>query len=332
MTTPTGMLQFSSEASPDPTSGYTLDDNARALMIALFMEENSYHYVSLYLNYLKISQREDGSWCNFLLNGIFYPDYDSEDSIGRATLACCLATLSDWSDIRLQAARILQRALPHIQSLSSPRAVAYALLGLSKMKHGILPEKIRHELISRHTDYLIGLYQKQKDHNWYWFEQGMSYCNAILPQSLFSVYASTGDKRALKTAHETMNFLNSVLFDRGYLNIIGNEGWLQKGCTKALYDQQPVDAASVALACWEAYESIGRTEYRYLAEHARQWYHGKNINQCKVYNQSTGGCHDALTREGVNANQGAEAVLSFLLTELMAEGKLNQKSQRVQTS
>ena len=122
----------------------------------------------------------------------------------------------------------------------------------------------------------------------------------------------------MKIGHDSLYFLNGILFRDGYLNIVGNEGWYSKGGAIPLFDQQPVDAASINFACMEAYESIGNKEYLDLAKLAHAWYRGANIHSLSLYNEKTGGCFDALTADGVNLNQGAESTLSLLLCDLHA--------------
>ena len=144
---------------------------------------------------------------------------------------------------------------------------------------------------------------------------------------MFCLYRLTGDKKTLNIANNTMGFLCDTLFARGYLNIIGNEGWYQKGSSPARFDQQPVDAASTAFACLEAYNATGKIEYLEKANASYQWYHGRNIHGLSLYDKNSGGCFDALTANGVNLNQGAESILSLLLTEQYVAHNLNELNQ-----
>ena len=328
MTDDVGMLQFSRNGSPDPRSGYTLDDNARGLLVALNMGENGYAYACRYLDFLLQAQRPDGTWSNFLLDGKYSSRFDSEDSIGRALLACSAATRSDWLDVSSVASGLIRNKLSSVMGFTSPRAIAYSLVGLCK---GKMPcsDKFLQKLINKLSGCLIGLYSRCRSHDWMWFEDYFTYCNAILPQALFCAYAYNGDKKCLQIAQESLDFLNGILFSQGYLNIVGNQGWYQRGGRLPLFDQQPVDAASVAFACQEAFNCLGKNEYLQLASLAHQWYHGHNIHRLNLYDDASGGCYDALTREGVNTNQGAEAVLSLLLAEQLMESaypELNVKS------
>lgn len=320
MSDSTGMLQFSQLDCPDPGSGYTLDDNARALMVALYMEEGR-ELAFRFTSFLeKCQQPADRSWSNLFVNGHFSSRCDSEDSIGRALLACSMGTLSEWEEVAQLCTALLDRNLPRVINFSSPRAIAYTLLALCK---GSGLEK-KH-LLNTMAEYLLSLYRAKKSKSWYWFEDYLTYCNGILPQSMLAVYAINGDNRFLKAGLDSLNFLNSILFRNGYLNIIGNQGWYQKGGNIPLFDQQPVDAASASFACYEAYQVTAGSEYLKLAELSHSWYRGNNIHGLSLYNPKTGGCFDALTEKGVNLNQGAEAVLSLLLTDLLIAGRLNRQ-------
>lgn len=331
MTDENGMLQFSLADCPDPRSGYTLDDNARALLAALYMGEEAYSYARCYMKFLIQALRPDGTWSNLLRDGKYSSRFDSEDSIGRAILACSAATIGVWPDLAVQATQLISNKLSDATGFSSPRGIAYTLVGLCR---GKMPcsDKYLCETINKLAGFLTGLYERNRSRDWLWFEDYLTYCNAILPQALFCVYSFNGDKKCLKIAHESINFLNGILFRKGYLNIIGNQGWYCRGGRLPLFDQQPVDAASTAFACWEAYQCLGKSEYLHLARLAHQWYRGKNIHHLSLCNADTGGCFDALTSEGINANQGAEAVLSLLLTDMLMEGSIRNELQEVKTS
>jgi len=330
MTDEIGMLQFSQYDQPDPRSGYTLDDNARALLATLYMGEEGYPYACRYMSFLTKAQSSDGTWSNFLLDGKYYSNFDSEDSVGRAIVACSAATISVWPDLAFQASQLISNKLGDVIGFSSPRAIAYTLVGLCK---GKMPcsDKQLHDIVKRLSAFLIALYERTRRRDWFWFEDYLTYCNAILPHALFCVYSFNGDKKCLKIAHEAMNFLNAILFREGCLNIIGNQGWYHRRGSLPLFDQQPVDAASTAFACWEAYQCLGKNEYINLANLACQWFRGKNIHGLSLYNDITGGCFDAITKDGLNANQGAESALSLLLTELLMESSIRSQLHVVQT-
>lgn len=317
LTDNTGMIQFARGAQPDPNSGYTVDDNARALLVALRMEgEEREQYAQIYIRFLYSAQRENGEWCNLKLKRGFVPYLDSEDSVGRAFAACSVAADCDIEEVRRLARKMVVKALPAVFELKNPRSMAYALLGSIK-SYFVFPQYrgVLAWAAGEFSDRLIDLYSRNMSSSWKWFEDSLTYCNAILPHALFAYYAFSGDQKALRAAEEAMGFLRDKLLEKGYLHIIGNRGWWSRGKEIPLYDQQPVDACSMVLACLEAFQATGKKDYLSMADIARAWYWGKNINKVSLYNVETGGCHDALTPEGVNLNQGAEAVISFLFTQ-----------------
>lgn len=319
MTDDTGMLQFCRLDQPDPYSGHTLDDNARAFILSIFMEDGQ-DLAQKYLNFMDSCQQEDGSWSNLLLTGRYSSLINSEDSIGRALLALSVGTSRcKWEEIKNRSRDLWQLNLPRIVTFTSPRAVAYTINALAI---GEAVKKVH--TMTKMADYLLNIYQNKKGAGWYWFEDYMTYCNGILPQAMIAVYEITGDKRYLKAGLETLNFLNEILFRDGYLNIIGNQGWYQRGQPIPIYDQQPVDAASTAFACYQAYTITAKSEYLELARKAHDWYFGANINGLSLYDANSGGAYDALTPSGVNLNQGAEAVLSLLLTDQLISSLTNR--------
>ncbi|MGE5391052.1 MAG: hypothetical protein ACM3PE_08295 [Deltaproteobacteria bacterium] len=322
MTDENGMMQFSHLDVPDTGSGYTLDDNARALMLTADNEDMQ-ELAAVYAAYLFKAQDKNGNWCNLLVNRTYYSTYDSEDSIGRALLACATGFNSQSEGIRELCQDMFKRNLPRVLSFSSPRAIAYSLLALCRYQLQAWPSSYK-TLAEHLSDELTKLYRLKHDRHWMWFEDYLTYCNGILPQALLAFAGVSGDKSAMAIGMETLAFLNEVIFRAGYLNIVGNEGWYQRGGEIALFDQQPVDAASIISVLLEAYQLLGNKHYLDLAFTAYDWYYGSNYHGLLLYNEQTGGCFDGLTKDGINLNQGAEAILSLLLSDLMMEEYVGQ--------
>jgi hypothetical protein len=328
MTDSTGMIQFSDKSRPLPESGYTVDDNARALIVAMGMKERERErLIKVYSRFLEEAQDNGGVWWNLKINGEFSPVLNSEDCIGRGVLAASFALSCDIAEAKNSAVRMLKKALPVASRLTSARAMAYLLLGLVNLINNsydqvhLLPKA--REMAGR----LINLYEKNRGDDWLWFEDKLTYCNALLPHSLFGFYTISGDRKALKVARDTLKFLTDSLFRRGYLIIVGNRGWWQKESDIPPFDQQPVDAASIVLACLQAYIATGEAEYVEKAQMAYKWYWGKNINGLPLFNEQTQGCHDALVPEGVNLNQGAEAIISFLMAHQVLNDVMEENRQ-----
>ncbi|HHW03339.1 MAG TPA: hypothetical protein GXX35_11135 [Thermoanaerobacterales bacterium] len=329
MTDSTGIIQFADRSRPLKESGYTVDDNARALIVALGMEtEEREKLVNIYARFLDEAQDSKGMWQNLKVNGKFLPVINSEDSIGRGVLAASFALDCGIPETEKMARIMLKRALPRAMQLNSPRAIAYTLLGVVNLIN-YRWEPFLLKKAKNMARKLIKLYAINRTQNWLWFEDKLTYCNALLPHSLFSFYRVSGDSVALKVARDTLNFLTDSLFKKGYLNIVGNRGWWQKQSFIPPFDQQPVDAASIVLACLEAFIVTGQMEYISKAQTAYEWYWGKNINGIPLYNEKTQGCHDALVPDGVNLNQGAEAVISFLMAHQVLNDVIEKKRQRL---
>jgi len=313
MTDSTGIIQFSDKSNPLVESGYTVDDNARALVVALGMEEKEREkLIRIYTTFLQEAQNPDGTWQNLKVHDQYYTVINSEDSIGRGVLAASFAATCNVVEAQKAARRMLKRAMPKAIQVNSPRAIAYVLLGLVKMIVSLNSINMMPKA-SFLANKLLKHYEQNRSPNWHWFEDRMTYCNALLPHALFGFYAISENYKVLKVAKNTLNFLTNSLFKKGYLNIVGNRGWWIRRNQIPPYDQQPVDAASVVLACLQAYVVTGEREYIETAKLAYDWYWGKNINNLPLYNERTQGCHDALVPNGVNLNQGAEAIISFLM-------------------
>lgn len=326
MTNPNGMLQFSCLNTPDKHSGYTLDDNARALMVALFSDFPEDEVLN-YARCLFQAQQADGSWSNFYCYHQYSCQFDSEDSVGRAIMACAAGLDSEFASVHELCLQMLKNHGGRSLQFTSPRAIAYALVGLCKID-GRGKNNWQNMLVDRLYSYLQALYDIWHGPDWFWFEDYLTYCNGILPQAMLAVYNFNGNKKALKIGRDSLDFLSSKLFRQGFLNIIGNQGWYQRGGNIPLFDQQPVDAASIVYALSEGYLAIGSQEYLEMALKGYHWYQGQNIHALSMYDPLTGGCYDALTPEGVNQNQGAEAILSLLLTEIAIQQNLQLKTEK----
>jgi hypothetical protein len=102
----------------------------------------------------------------------------------------------------------------------------------------------------------------------------------------------------------------------GHFVPIGSNGFYQRGSERARFDQQPVEAQTMASACLEAYRSTGDESWRKEARRSFEWFLGRNDLNLPVYDPTTGGCRDGLHPDRPNENQGAESTLAFLQTLL----------------
>jgi glycosyltransferase involved in cell wall biosynthesis len=321
-----GCIQFSNEdAAPANESGYTLDDNARALIVAvlhnsLFNSDQSKKLIRIYLSFLEHTQEEDGNFKNNFHNENEKLNSHSEDAFGRAiwSLGYTINKLGNDSEMVKKSEIMLKKALLQVEKLSSIRAKAFTIEGLCNYSKKTKNRKII-SLIKKLGDSLIEEYHKNSSPDWEWFEETLTYSNSKLPESLFLAYHVTQDKKYLEIAEKTLNFLSDVVFIEDELMPVGQAGWFKKGGKRALFDQQPIDAATMVQTCLTAHKITKDDHYYEKAVLAFNWFLGRNHLKQMVYNESTGGCFDGLTKKNLNLNQGAESTISYLLARLMLE-------------
>lgn len=323
LTDDVGIIQHAIYTVSDRRHGYSLDDNARALIVALKHHRLSGEVESLsladkYLSFIRYAQTPDGRFHNFLTyDRRWLEEEGSEDSYGRALWSLGYAMASDVpSGLGRAAQDIFDAALPWLDSLGSPRARAFALLGLHWRYQALSDERdLQH--LCRHADVLLQNYRDTARKDWPWYEEYLTYCNGKLPQALLVAYQDTKVEEYLATARRSLDFLLEILFVNDRLELIGQAGWYPRGGPRAFFDQQPVDAEATVEVCLEAHRVTGKTCYYDLAFRAFEWFLGRNRLGLPLYDSDTGGCYDGLEPNAVNQNQGAESTISYLLSYLL---------------
>ena len=329
LTTDFGVLQFSKHSTPDYESGYTLDDNARALITVtshynLFKDSFSLDLSEVYLNFIERMQMEDGKFNDFLNNKEVKT---SEDAFGRVLWALgYIINKSEIPEMKERAKKIFNKSFKVIDVLKSPRAIAFSIIGLSyyyeKSRSNFHLNKIIHL-----SNILSDLYEHNSSKEWQWIENYLTYANPKIPEALFFAYKSTSNKKYLEIAKKTLNFLTEILFMNGYLSLIGQNGWFNKNGERAYFDQQPIDASYLIQTYLAAYEITGEKEYRDRAVLSFNWFLGKNYLKQTMYDENTGGCYDGLSENSINMNQGTESTLSYLMARLFLEEEKRNSSE-----
>lgn len=319
LTDSVGIFQHAIYTLPDPHRGYTLDDNARAFIVALKHHRWNGDSLSLslacrYLAFIRYAQTSDGRFLNFLpFDRRWREETGSPDSNGRALCALGYGVrYAPEPGLRDAARLLLERALPQATRLTSPRAIAFAILGLAEARLGL-------DLVQRFANELARLFEHHANADWQWFEPYLTYSNATLPQAMFIAGELLNNDRYTMIAHRSLDFLIGVLFQGDILDLIGQRGWYPQNGERARFDQQPVDAACAVEALLVARRIVGEPRYGELAERALEWFYGRNCSHLALYDPETGGCYDGLTPEGVNRNQGAESTIAHLLARLLIE-------------
>lgn len=336
LTTDCGIIQFSKLNIPDLSSGYTLDDNARALiaMIQYFelsKDSEDLKRIRIYFNFIKYCFQPEGHFLNYVdCNKNFTSqnkETNLEDSNGRAIWALgYLTSVSDLpADLTGEANTILHRALPLLGSFNSPRAMSFVVKGLCYCNTKLYSVE-NSIIIKTLTNKLVQMYKHESEKGWNWYESYLTYANSVLSEAVLCAYSETGDHSYRDIAKESFNFLISKTFTNDKMKVISNKSWLHKGEEVNEHGEQPIDVCYTILALARFYDVFMDKTYLRKMEIAFNWFLGANSLQQIVYNPCTGGCYDGLEQDQVNLNQGAESTVSYLLARETVEKYLKVTS------
>jgi hypothetical protein len=339
LTDDTGMLQHALFSVPNLAEGYTTDDNARGLIVAVLMEQlgdlqttDIGGLATKYLAFVNFAfDRKTGRFRNFLSYKRNWLGVGSEDSHGRAlwALGTVLGRSTD-PGLRGAAGHIFELALPALKTFSSPRAWAFSMLGIQEYLEGFPGDRDVLQIGSDVAQRLLRRYADARSPDWNWFEDSVVYANARLPQALLSVSAGPVEL-SVAAGLESLDWLANVQHQvpLGHFVPIGSEGFYPKAGARARFDQQPIEAGAMVSACLQALRVTGDPRWRKEAWTAFNWFLGRNDLQLALYDASTGGCRDGLHADRANENQGAESTLAFLMAVL--ELRLLERSEQKQS-
>jgi glycosyltransferase involved in cell wall biosynthesis len=326
-----GMYQFAILNEPDPNWGYTLDDNARALIVvALYYQINpsslNERLAEIYLSFLERAVKANGGFENYFTNeriahGDRNRNENLEDAESRALWALGVTASSELPiRLRERAVALLDAQCELFQNVESPRAVAFHTKALAAWLKVGENEKAR-RLLVRHADFLVACFRENATEDWQWFEQFMTYSNAILPDALLVAYKTTGNESYREVGKAALDFLIRQSFREEMCEPIGQSGWFKRGEIKQMYDQQPEEVSALVLALRTMFDLSGDESYQKKMMQAFNWFLGNNSLNQMVYSQMTGGCYDGIGEKEINLNQGAESTISYLLARLAVSEK-----------
>ena len=334
MTDSTGIFQHAIFSVPNFSQGYCTDDNARAFVLAVLLdelEEQPERVLTL------------ATTCAAFLNHAFDPktkrfhnhlsfdrrwldEQGSEDCHARALWALGLGVgRSPHRSFQIMAGQLFAQSLPVVTEFTSPRSWAFTLIGIHEYLRRLSGDRsvsqIREALIAR----LMDIFDRASHPDWPWFEEELSYDNAKLAHALILSGHATGQKAVFERGLQALRWLEEVqTHEDGHFRPVGTNGFYRRGGTRANFDQQPIEAQAMVSACLEAYRATSDSWWYKQAHRAFDWFLGWNDLGLEVYSPKTGGCRDALHVDRVNGNQGAESTLAFLLS--LAEMKLMQNT------
>ena len=325
MTDDTGIFQHAKYSVPDRAHGYCVDDNARALVVAgthysLFQDKSVVPLMQTYLSFMHYSfNPENGRFRNFMsYDRRWLEEVGSEDSHGRSLwgLGATVKRAPNRS-IRNMAVRLFCDGLEAVEGFGSPRAWAFAIIGL----HNYMAvyggdanaRRIRTVLAKR----LFARFEEGATGDWPWCESEVTYANAKLSHALILAGQWIPSPEIFAVGIESLEWLlDKQKAPEGHLSIIGNCAWHTREGMTSTFDQQPIEAMCLIEACAEAYRTTREDKWLVQARRCLNWYLGANDLHAQVYDFETGGCNDGLGANGVNENQGAESTLSWLISLL----------------
>ena len=324
MTDDTGMLQHAVLSVPNYNEGYTTDDNARALIAAVLLDElgtpEAEPLASRYMAFLwHAFNPAQGRFRNFMsYNRCWQEEVGSEDSHARALWALGTVLGRSYNQQLLGVAGMLfERAFPAALSFEHPRPWAFALRGFREYLRHFGGDRAARAVCQTLAVRLLALYRAGRADGWHWFEDRLTYDNAVLPHALLLGGEVLGRKDMSDAGLEALSWLASLQrAEDGHFTPIGCHGFYQRGSTPARFDQQPLEANAMVMAALDAQRITGDERWLAEARRAFDWFLGRNDLRLSLYDPTTGGCCDGLEVDRVNQNQGAESTLAFMLALL----------------
>ena len=325
LTDQTGMLQHAVFHIPNYAEGYSIDDNARALILAVMLQElvedHSGEIAGLaerYLAFIKYAYNPENKRFRNMLgyDRNWLEDAGSEDSHGRTlwSLGCVIGHSQDES-LQNIALDLFDQALPTSLEFTSPRSWAFTLLGIDEYLRRFSGDRAVFHAGEILAEKLFARYQEARSPGWEWCEDSLTYNNATLPHALFLASRRLSRPEMEEAALASLRWLAGLQTGpKGYFKPIGNQGFYQRAGEIPDYDQQPLEAGAMVAACLDVYRSLGDPFWLKEAQRAFDWFLGKNDIGIPVYDSRTGGCRDGLHPNRLNHNQGAESTLAFLMS------------------
>lgn len=313
MMTASGMLQHSRFSRPSLKFGYSIDDNARALIFGVEylnyygFDQKILTFSLICLEYVAKAQINDGSFHNFMdKRGKYIDEIGSPDSQGRTL----------WALAKAQKNKLLANKADYIWSKISPTFVlppfvktrAFMLMAFA------IKEDFQNTVFFANS--LVSDFYNNRRKNWQWYEKILTYSNGIVPLSLLYAFCLTRNGDYLDIAVDSFDFLNRVTYYREFPTPIGQDGWFKIGQRKSFFDQQLIEACDMVLCASKLFEITKDKKYLTVAYDWFGFFWGNNFHKKPLFDFESGGLFDGIKPSGFNKNQGAESVLAYLLAHV----------------
>ena len=319
----TGLFQHAVHSVPDRTHGYCVDDNARALLLACALgnpgeqrlpEVLTARFAAFVQHAWNPDTKRFRNFMSFSRNWL--EDTGSEDSQGRTLWSLGECARSDATPSRRRWAEALfAQALPAAENFGSPRAWAFVLLGLDGYCAAVPEDAAAIQMRQDLAEKLMVILSIVERPDWVWFEEGLAYDNARLPQALIITGMATETPAYVDAGLRSLHWLmTKQTTPAGSFRPVGSQGFGQKRVAPLPFDQQPLEATATISACLAAWRADGDLEWRARAGRAFAWFLGSNDLLAPLVDLDTGSCRDGLHPDRPNENRGGESVLSYLLS------------------
>jgi len=320
-----GIFEHARFAQPRYGHGYCTDDNARLLIVTTRDEGRTFASRSLAqiaLQFLLDAQQEDGSIRNRMsIERIWLDEACTHDCWGRSVWAFgTAATQNHHNTLRQKALEGFNRAM-QVRS-TSLRSTCFASLGAASVL-GLDPHNST--ALRFLSDAGSMLEQLHGSPDWMWPEPRLTYANALIPDAMMAVGNALGDRHLLDRGLDLLQWLVGHESRNDHLSVtpVGGRG---PGDPKPAFDQQPIEVATIADACWRAWMHTGDRAWTEGISLAADWFMGRNDSSVVMMDPKSGGSYDGLKADGRNPNQGAESTLALISTMQRARSLLPQPS------
>lgn len=330
----TGIVQHARYHLPFYEEGYCTDDNARALILTILLKDSGVHdrrvdqLADTYMAFINYAYSDEHrQFRNFMsYDRRWLEEVGSEDSTGRTiwALGTCIGRTDEHNTL-VWAMSLLELVLPTTLNMQSPRAWAFALLGIHEYLKRFSDDRLAKTIQTKLVEKLMFRFSETATPDWQWFEDTVAYDNGVLCHALLVSGHAEAEAVGLKALTWLMELQTSKLAPaiqkgvalteaKAHFQPIGSNGFHPRGLGRAEFDQQPLEAYSSISACLAAWHLTDDTEWQRRAMRVFRWFTGHNDLGLPLYDSLTGGCRDGLHIDRVNQNQGAESTLSYLLS------------------
>ncbi len=318
----TGLLQHAIHCVPDRLHGYCVDDNARALLLASALnvpgeipmaDAHSVRFAAFVQHAWNGERKRFRNFMSF--DRRWLEDIGSEDCHARSLWALAECARNDPNIPRRRwASALFLEALPAAETFVSPRAWSFTLMGLDAFAKAGIASPYLGNIRDRLAEQLLSSLRSVETPDWVWFEKGLAYENARMPQALIITGITMGNPVFAAAGLRSLRWLMDLqTTPADCFRPVGSHGFGEELRAPQPFDQQPLEATATISACRAAWRADSDPRWRADALRAFHWFLGRNDLSIPLVDVETGSCSDGLHPDRANENRGAESVISWLL-------------------